>query len=96
MESDIEEDEEVTFWSPQPHPETSSFHKRQCSVSSDDESFDNTVFASGIPRSSRITSSSVADASPRTSPFVTSTSAPSVRWTRKTSEPTPSQKPASS
>lgn len=39
MVSNIDEDEEVTFWS-QPHPETSSFRKRHRSVSSDDESFD--------------------------------------------------------
>ena len=103
--SDIDEDEEVTFRSPQPCPENSAFRKRQRSVSSsDDESFDlpyaenydDSVFESDTPRSTRSTSSSSANVSARSSPFVTPTSAPSVRRTRKTSEPTPSRKPASS
>ena len=104
MVSDIDTDEEVTFRSPQPHPDTSSFRKRQRSVSSDDESFDlpyaenydDSVFASDTPRSTRSTSSSAADASSRSTPFATPTSAPQARRTRKTSEPTPSSKPTSS
>ena len=102
--SDIDEDEEVTFRSPQPRPETSSFRKRQRSVSSDEESFDlpyaenydDSVFASSTPRSTRSSYSSAAGVSSRSTPFATPTSAPGVRRTRKTSEPTPSSKPTSS